>query len=210
MVLLLLPAVLLVTLIILLAILIQSSTKPVPWSQHIRRVRAGVRNQAEWMAPSSVVARVQSDYRAALGWLQDTAFEKPNPYRAATYLCEDALIRYRKVATQRHGDAVFVGVLRATNRLEVRRFSENGTRCLVLDHQTERVMATYDRATGRRVGTQALEDVVQVVAMAYDIQAGCWKIAEDVQRLPIRWADGATRDWYRTQVEPLANVGRDS
>jgi hypothetical protein len=205
-----LTAALLVVLIGLLVMLALTGRGPVPWAQQMRRVPAGERGQAEWMAGAAVVARVQADYRDALGWLQDMAFATPNPHRASTYLCEAALTRYRDIAAQRDGDERFVGVLRAEHVLEVRRFSEDGVRCLVLDHQTNRQMATYDRITAARVGTQALDDVVRVVAMAYDRDTERWKIADDVQQLPVGWTDGAMRRWYQTQVDPLTSVGRDS
>lgn len=205
-----LTAALLVTLIVLLVALLATGREQVPWAQHMRQVRAGVHGQMEWIASAAVIARVQADYRGALGWLQDTAFAAPNPHRASTYLCEAALGRYREVAAGQAANERFVGVLRAAHQLEVRQFSEDGLRCLVLDHQTNRQMATYDGKSATRVGTQALDDEVRVVAMAYDRDADRWKIADEVQRLPVGWTDGATKSWYQMQVEPLAGAGRDS
>ena len=158
----------------------------------------------------AVLSRVEPDYLTALGWLQDTAFAPPNPTQARQYLCETALKRYCDVATQYDGNERFVGVLRTSHTLEVRPLSDNNLRCLLLDTQICRRMATYNRATAARVSTQALGDAVRVVVMAYDTDAGRWKIADDIQRLPVGWGEHRANSHYHTQVEPLTGVGRDS
>ncbi|MEO0565311.1 MAG: hypothetical protein AAF125_24605, partial [Chloroflexota bacterium] len=128
---------------------------------------------------------------------------------AATYLCEAELKRYETIAAIRDGNTDFYEVLRATHDIQVRRFDEYGDRCIIVDIQRGRRMATYQSASGRRVGTQALGAAVMVYEMAYDLRSGRWRIARWVQQLPVGWIGHERRVWFRMQVEPLERVGRD-
>jgi hypothetical protein len=84
----------------------------------------------------------------------------------------------------RHGSSRFVGVMRADHAVQVRYFSERGDRCLVLDCQTQRRMATYDRRTHERMHTQDLGEGTLVYQMVYDDTLKRWKITAFIQELP--------------------------
>ena len=112
----------------------------------------------------------------------------------------------------RAGAPMFVGVLRSDHRLEVRRFSEDGERCLLVDHQTQRRMATYHTRTGQRAVTQDLGDATVVYSMIYDPSDVRWKIDAFVQELPAGWERrrNAKSLVEVDELSPRDSSGRDS
>jgi hypothetical protein len=80
-----------------------------------------------------------------------------------------------------------VGVLRAHHQISVRRFSDDGLSCLLIDRQSERRMATYDYWTKQRIHTQDLGSSALVFRMQFDRYTGRWKVDEFIQQLPIGW-----------------------
>ncbi len=160
----------------------------------LQRLHPGVANRAEWMAPRETVERVQADYLAAQGWALETILTSYPVYlrELPRYFTGAALAeQVRAVAgtLQQHGPR-FVGVLRAHHQLQVRRFSEDGLSCCLLDHQSERRMATYDYWTKRRLHTQDLGSGVYVYLMVFDPITARWKIARLIQQLPADWESG--------------------
>jgi len=180
--------------IIFLAIVVIMSLNnsgQIPWGDKMRRLNAGVTRQAEWMAPDSVVQRVRAHYLEAVNWLHESAllswaqqWSSASDYLGGTYLK-----RYRNLLlTQRDGKTIqFSGVLRADHIVEARTFSENGAACLIVDQQSQRRMATYNRRTQERLHTQDLGDGAVVYGMLYDARDGRWKIGSLVQELPLGW-----------------------
>src|SRR5258706_5763516 len=59
----------LIVTLILLIILVRRYRNP--WPDSLHRLHAGVRNQAEWMAPEEVLHAVEADYLAAQQWTTD-------------------------------------------------------------------------------------------------------------------------------------------
>ena len=187
---------LLSVILVMMIIMTLSSNGRVPWAGKLRRIHAGTAHKAEWMAPEEVVRKVRTDYMTALEWLRASAQGDwlRSQAQAADYLdgaylkrCVLGLAHYASVKPR------FVGVLRADHYVMVRQFSEDGESCLVIDQQTGRRMATYDRTSGERMLTQDLGDQTQVYTMVYDRKARRWKIAGYIQTLP--------QDWYQHRGE---------
>lgn len=166
------------------------------------------------MAPPEVVNRVRLDYLSALAWLQEAVLTDWSHQWAVApmYLAGAYLRRYRALIGRYSaaGSPRCVGVLRADHDITVRHFSAEGTRCLIIDNQQQRRMATYDRPARARVSTQDLENAVMVYQMVYDEAAGRWKIDSFVQELPQDYL----KTGLQTNVDLLLAVplfiGRDS
>ncbi|MEQ8674408.1 MAG: hypothetical protein RLP44_06830 [Aggregatilineales bacterium] len=191
-----------------------SGRKQVPWADKLYRINAGVQSKGEWLAPDDIQNDVRADYLAAMGWLQDSLLadlsyqwtSAPNML-SGTFLQrhQEILTHYKKQKAPR-----YTGILRCTHRVEVRHFSEDGERCLVVDHQTTRRIATYDLLHHVRVITQDMGDGTVVYEMAYDKALKRWKIDAFVQELPAGWASTKSHDQIELlSVLPPAN-GRDS
>lgn len=180
----------------------------------LRRIHAGVFQKAEWMAPDTVLLQVRSDYLGALQWLQDSAL-KDWTHRlthAPLYLSGMFLKRHQHVlkkSTTLQGPQC-IGILRADHQVDVRYFSEDGERCLVIDNQTQRRMATYDLASRERVHTQDLGSCVMVYQMVYDTHARRWKIDAFIQELPQGWGSPNIARHIRVQAHLRAPAGRDN
>lgn len=184
------------------------------WSGNLRRLRAGVNNRAEWMAPEDVIQRVELDYLNAQQWMADALlagyirFMNEAPlYLAGSYLKrqqQNALIQMKKSGPR------LIGILRAHHHVYIRHFSDDGLICYVLDEQTERRMATYDYWQLRRLHTQDLCDGVYVYRMGFDRSARRWKIEELIQQLPMGWGmQSVASDTIRLQESLPTASGRD-
>ena len=187
-------------------------------SASLSRVNAGVSHRAEWLASRDTVQRVQANYLTAQHWALEaqlssyTLYQRELPrYFAGELLAEQ--MRAIEVQLRRRSPRL-VGCLRAHHQLQVRRFSDNGLNCCLLDFQTERRMATYDYWSKRRLHTQNLGDGVYVYLMIYDLAADRWKPARLIQQLPLGW-DGSTvgnspvRIPIRLTDELPSSAGRD-
>ncbi len=145
----------------------------------------------EWIALDTVVSQVCSDYLKAQEWLQDSAL-KDWVHRwtyAPLYLSGGYLRRYQQELRRerRQGAPDCTGVLRVAHQVTARHFSEDGERCLVIDHQTQRRMATYSTRSRERLHTQDVGECAMVYQMIYDARNRRWKIDSFVQQLPSGW-----------------------
>lgn len=185
----------------------------IPWSDQLRRVHAGVPRLAEWMAPDEVVNQVRADYRTSVGWQHDNVLQSLSHQwlEAPQYLSGIYLKRYRAILhIQRQArPPATVGVLRADHRIEVRRFSAQGDRCLVIDYQTQRRMATYDYEARARLHTQDMGDCAVVYQMLYDSDSQRWKIDKFIQQLPPGWGNPAAVRHIEVMTDLPTASGRD-
>lgn len=198
--------------IIILAIVLimaVNNSGRLPWGDKMRRLNANMTRQAEWMAPEAVVQQVRVQFLDAINWLHESALLSwaQQWSDASDYLAGNYLRRYRNLLlTQRDSKSVqFSGVLRADHVVEARAFSESGGTCVIIDHQSQRRMATYNRRTQERLHTQDLGDGAVVFLMIYDAKDGRWKIGSLVQELPVAWR---TRPLIQEATLPGA-IGRD-
>ncbi len=178
----------------------------VPWAHKMRRLPP-----AEWMAPDEVVEQAHGDYMRAQEWLGESQLwaRGQQLHMAAYYLVGEALKRYQ-MALMQQGKARFIGVLRADHAVEVRHFSEDGDRCLLVDFQSGRRMATYNAHTRERLLTQDMGSGAVVYQMLYDMRDRRWKMERFVQELPAGWERRQPSRLLQefTQI-PLA-IGRDN
>jgi len=186
----------------------------VSWAARMIRLHPGSRKKAEWMAPEIVVQSVHRDYLDAMRWLPDSSLldyvQQWN--QAPSYLTGESLRRHQEIL--RHylagKPSQFVGILRCLHHVQVRRFSPDGERCIVLDHQTSRRMATYDNHNDIRVGTQDMGDATLVYEMQFDRSDGRWKINRYIQTMPAGWiTENASKKVELWQKLP-ASTGRDN
>ena len=206
-------ALLLVIFMIIVVVAISGQGR-VAWANKLRRLHAGSAYKGEWMAPDTIVNQVTADYLAAIHWLHNsTLSERSRQWAMApAYLDGAFLKRYQRVLLhyQSAGIPPALGVLRADHQVMVRHFSEDGERCLVIDNQTERRMATYDTQTRERLHTQDLGDVSLVYQMAYDAGSDRWKIESYLQELPAGWKNLQVSQRIRVLSSLPASAGRDN
>jgi hypothetical protein len=183
----------------------------IPWRGQMRQLRAA--QTTEWMAPDDVVEQVRAQYLEAITWLTDTTLSSwaQQWAQAPARLSGACLKRQRRlVLNERSSKGVqFVGVVRADHVVEVRQFSETGSFCLVIDYQSQRRMATYNRRTRERLHTQDLGDGIVVYAMRYDAVDQRWKIDSFVQELPPGWRSNPLIQEFTILPGKYSTVGRD-
>ncbi|MCC7451129.1 MAG: hypothetical protein IT324_27195 [Anaerolineae bacterium] len=177
--------------IAIVIVTILARRRAIPWSGNLQRLHAGVKNKAEWMAPDNMVQAVEADYLAAQHWMSEALmrgygrFLQEGPrYLSGVFL--KAQQRSTTYQMHKHGPCM-IGVLRAHHNVRVRHFSDDGLSCYVVDHQTERRMATYECSQFRRLHTQELLEGAYVYRMVYDTASRRWKIDELIQQLPLGW-----------------------
>lgn len=194
----------------IIAVVSLQNSEQIPWMGKLRRIRAGAAHKAEWMAPDEVVQQVQADYLAAARWLQDSLLLPPSQQAArASFYLDGPYLRHCQTLFRQHAadQPRLVGIMRADHQARVRHFSEDGRRCLVIDSQTQRRMATYDCRRHTRLHTQDLGDGAVVYQMLYDGRAKRWKIEAFVQELPAGWDKTPQR--VRLSFILPAAAGRD-
>lgn len=196
--------------LVVVAILSRRSRQNVP--EPLQRLHPGVADKAEWMASETTVQRVTTDYLAAQQWVGDmqladcfACLREVGRYFSGALLREHQRLLGRQLA-QSH--VRLVGVLRAHHHITVRRFSDDGLSCLVIDRQSERRMATYNYWTKQRVHTQDLGNGAVVYRMTFDRPSGRWKVDEFIQQLPIGWETLPGSTLRITDALPEA-AGRD-
>ncbi len=208
------PWAILLGLLAIAIIMAMHSRGQVPWLGKMRRVKAGVAQKQEWMAPDDVVDKVRSDYLTATRWLGDNVLSswQQQWMLAPYYMSGLYLKRFQTLVTQYRAGRMprAVGVLRADHSVSVRSFSEDGERCLVVDRQTLRRMATYSSKTRERVMTQDLGDGAVVFQMRFDANDSRWKLDEFVQELPLGWDMSTGRARIRELAALRTPVGRDN
>ncbi len=190
----------------------------VAWSGKMRRVKSGVSRDAEWMAPDDVVSRVQSDYLTAMQWLPESVL------RSWSEQWNDANLYFSGRCLERHlailkryrlsQSARFEGVMRCHHHLSVRHFSDDGERCLVIDHQTGRRIQTVNVKSGVIVSAQDLGAATVVYEMRYDKTMRRWKIDQFTQELPLGWTASGQGQSRHGRVRLLKSlppvIGRDN
>jgi len=185
-----------------------------PMADSLHRLHPGVAHKAEWMASEDIVRRVEADYTIAQQWMADALLNNTIDYLngVSRYFCSEALAEQQRITglqMNKRGPRL-VGVMRAHHHVQVRRFSDDGMLCYLLDHQAERRMATYDYWTKRRLNTQDLGAGSYVYEMQYDSVAARWKIAKLIQQLPLSWGmSTATQSPLRFSDNLPSSAGRD-
>ncbi len=184
-----------------------------PWTDELTRLNPGAGAKAEWMASPEIVEQVAWDYHAAQEWLA-TCVTNWGRFAAG-------LERYTAGAYLKHQRRVLAFLMERQPRLalkqfsahevSVRRFSADGLRCLLIDHQASRILTTVSYWTGRTLHRQRLEDAALVYQMLYDIDDKRWKIERLIQELPLGAHSTASKE---SRVIVAANLptafGRDS
>ncbi|MEP6986665.1 MAG: hypothetical protein ABI970_13750 [Chloroflexota bacterium] len=184
--------------------------EPIPWTNRLRRIHAGVSRKAEWVAPDDVVHEVCNDYLHAVEWLAGAAVgEQTN--RAPHYLAGRFLTRFQTIINYQNAPhrTYFIGVMTARHHLQVRQFSEDGCRCLVVDCQTERHMESLHLGDCEWSLAQDLGDGALVFQMCYDTNARRWKIESFIQELPAGWGNHADVGRVRLFSHLPTTIGRD-
>lgn len=203
------PLMLLAGFVVLILVLwLTSHSSLAPWLDDMTRLNPGVLNRAEWMAPPLVLEAVKRDYLAFYEYAARTLPQGWIAYgrELDTYLCNDLLAAQQASLRVRlhHDRGRVIGILRANHTVQVRHFSPDGLRCVVIDHQTEQRLATYSYWQNHRLHTQDMGDQVYVYQMDYDQKARRWKIARFIQQLP----RGAAQ-MMNLAISLPAAVGRD-
>lgn len=203
-----------------------SPTQPIPWANKMVRLQRPLRARGaqallpaftqpggEWMAPDSVIQQVRAHYAESVIWLHDTALVTTNSIRslAPRYLAGRLLRDYKtQLDDLVKGRSTIIGVLRSEHSVAVRYFAPDGTRCLVVDRQMERRMATYNMRTRRRLHTQDLGNSTAVYIMLYAPSDQRWKIESLLQELPASWDRPQARPIMHEQTPLPRPRGRDS
>jgi hypothetical protein len=205
---------LLLAFLIAVGVISLSSQRQVPWASRLRRINAGAASRAEWMAPQSTVDAVRSDYMRAMHWLPDSMLQAwTEQWATAPYYLSGAFLRRHQEILKYHRTTYpprYIGVLQCEHQPHVRHFSDDGERCLVIDHQSDQRMITYDYWTQKPINTQNLGPATLVYEMFYDRQQSRWKIDRYVQELPLGWhAQGQSTSRLRLFPGLLPIAGRD-
>ena len=192
--------------LVMMAWLALRGTSAIPWGRKLRRLRAGVAQKAEWMAPDEVIEQVRRDYLRVVEWLESAPFLDHPQHRAPEYLTSDYLRRYHRLLTI---PARFSGVLIAQHHILVRHFAEDRMQCLVIDGQSQRHLLTYDERENILLNTQAFDDGTLVCSMVYDSILRRWKLAALIQELPAGWNDSPHSRRIRLLSTLPTTLGRD-
>ena len=159
----------------------------VPWANELERLNPGSGKRAEWMAPSHVVRTVKRNYLSTQAWLEECAGDWGLLARELERHAAGPYLKRQRAAlgllAQTRGPR-FAAVLTADRHLQVRHFSTDGLRCLIVDRQTHRTASTRHYWNGQPAGTQRLPNATVVVQMVYDLQRRRWLIERQVQTLP--------------------------
>lgn len=203
-------------LFLIIAVLVLRRRPRLSWPDKLRRLHAGVARHAEWMAPDEVVRTVEQDYHDTQAWMAKAvlggyvSFIKEAPiYFSGNYLKRQERAAAIYLETAGRGPR-FTGRLETKSAIRVRCFASDGLSCILIDHQTERRMFTYEYWDKLLLLTQKLEGGALVYRMVYDPMAGRWKIDEFIQQLPLGWENKAMSDAPFPLDETLpVSFGRD-
>ncbi|MBI1280231.1 MAG: hypothetical protein GC179_19045 [Anaerolineaceae bacterium] len=177
----------------------------------MRRVHAGVSRKAEWVAPDDVVQLVSTDYLRALDWLADAALGKDIHF-APRYLTGRFLTRFQTIINYQSAPnhLHFIGIMTARHHVQVRQFSEDGSRCLVVDCQTEQRIESRQLNDNGWFLLQDMGDAALVFQMCYDPISNHWKIESFVQELPTGWGNRADLAPLQLLSNLPTTIGRDN
>ncbi len=191
-------------------ILFAVGREPIPWTNRLRRVHAGVSRKAEWVAPDDVVQQVSRDYLSAIEWLAGAALGD-ELHRAPHYLTGRFLTRFQTIINYQFNPnrLHFIGIVAARHHVQVRQFSEDGSRCLVVDCQTEQRIESRQLNDSGWSLAQDLGDAALVFQMCYDLKANHWKIESFIQELPAGWTNRADAGRVRLLSHLPTAIGRD-
>jgi hypothetical protein len=191
-------------------ILFMVGREPIPWTNRLRRIYPGVSRKAEWVAPDDVVHQVSDDYLHAVEWLTSAAGGQ-QVQLAPKYLAGRFLTRFQTIISYQSAPhrTYFTGIMTARHHIQVRQFSEDGCRCLVVDCQTERRMESHQLVERGWSLAQDLGDGALVFQMCYDTNARRWKIESFIQELPAGWGNHADVGRVRLLSQLPTTIGRD-
>jgi len=191
-----------------------SSGGRVPWFNRLRLVNLSNGDQGEWMAPDDIVEHVRQDFQSAIDWLHNSSLSTwSRRWAMSSFHLDGAFLKQyqRSLMLERAtGRQRLVGVLRTDHQITVRAFSPAGDRCLAIDRQLQRRMATYDMQSRQRIQTQDLGDRAFVYEMVYDGRAQRWKINAFIQELPACWEQHMASAHLQLVAHLPTAVGRDS
>ena len=172
----------------LVVIAITSMPSVVPWMDTMTRKNPGERDRAEWIAPVDVVEAVTQDYLSFYSYAAQHLREGWVTYGRDLnhFLTGEMLEQQREsIAMRLQNDrGRVVDILRADHDVQVRNFSADGLRCIIIDQQTDQRLATYDYWNRYRLHTQDMGAGIYVYEMAYDMRTRKWKLARFIQCLP--------------------------
>lgn len=186
-----------------------SGARRVEWANKLRRRSHEPDIEPEWIAPDQIIQRICDDYLVASEWLNGSALEPWSKQwaLASVFLAGIQLQRHQKILTRLRTGRIsrFVGIMACTHELDVRYFSEDGERCLVIDRQYHRRITTYDVQKYVALQTQDMQSGMVVYQMVYDSAAQRWKIEAYIQELPLNVPPAGTNDKVRfTNTLPVA------
>jgi hypothetical protein len=191
---------------VLFAALVLYNLRAATWRKQMRQTPA--RRETRWTAPEAVVNSVIDHYLDSQRWLESHIVQHWSQQwlHGSTYFAGDFLKRYQQILTGYRAGRTprFIGVLRAEHEVEVRTFSDDGTRCLLIDHQRQRWMLTHDTRTGQTHNELRLDDAAVVYQMVYSSDSRRWKVESLIQELPGRIQH---TNLYLNVSEP---IGRDN
>lgn len=204
----------LVVFIVIFGIMSLSGRQQVPWARRMRRARAGVSHAAEWIAPDEVIRSVEADYLRAQTWMRNSSHQDWHDQwtGAPLYLSGTYLKRYQELLRMYQlGRAPrFQGLLKCNHSIEVRHFSDDGERCLVVDHQSGSKIVTVDYQTRKLYSGHAMPDRVTVHEMVFDKQIRRWKIDAFVQEMPPAWKSRTRLRSMKLMTMLPPGIGRDN
>ena len=207
-------AIAVVLIAILVVVGITSRSEVVPWLNQMRRVKQKGAFHAEWIAPEEIMDTVVQHYMEYIEFAQETLLSGwTRYYHDMTNYLSGEYLRLQKQnldARLRKDDLRIIDILRADHEVRVRDFSDDGLRCLLLDYQQERRLATYHYWSKRRIHTQHLDDVICIYRMRFDQINRRWKIADYIQELPAHYYIQALQGPIDTLDNALPPIlGRD-
>ncbi len=187
----------------LILFLMLGDHKEVSWADKLQRVSSGT-SRAEWTAPEYVLQQVRNDYLMAVRWQRDSAFQplEVQMNSATYYFTGEYLHHYQTLLGyhRRRHPPRYTDILQAQHSVQVRHFTSNGERCLLLDRQTERSVTTCNLMQSASPLRQALTDAVVVYQMQYERSQRRWKVERYVQEIPDQlWIPSGQS--YRVKVD---------
>ncbi len=168
--------------------------------QHIRSINSPV--QAHRVSKNHII----QDYLAAVEWLAESALlETERQWNDAQYFLSGQFLHRHRILLEQ-SPPPFIGILRSVRQVSVQTIPSIQNRCLIVDQQSHRRMATYAYETLRRCFTQDLGDATVVIEMKFDRLHNRWKLHHYIQEIP-----GLV---HTANIDILANlpsaIGRDS
>jgi len=180
------------TLMMILAIIffsvvvyVTSTNRIVPWMDKLIRVNPGVKHRAEWMAPKDVLTQVKQDYLAFYRYATNTLPQGWLPYmrNLEQYVTGELLTTQRESlrGRLRHDRGRLTEIYYSDHNVQVRNFSSDGLHCVVVDHQTNCHIVSYDYWDQRMLHQQKLPSTIVVYKMVYVEDR--WKIDHLIQQM---------------------------